>query len=193
MNELTNIKRIQKRLKKFSLHEHAAGLWFSRKFTRHGIIVVSGGRPWPSVLNRGGTLTAENCQFYSGVCMEVGKGGHLHIGNGTFINRNTTLVAEERLEIGRNCMISWNVSILDSDMHKIGSRKMTAPVVLGDRVWVGCGSIILKGVHIGEKSIIAAGSVVTKDIPSCSIAAGNPARVIGEVNPSEPLPNMVSI
>jgi acetyltransferase-like isoleucine patch superfamily enzyme len=194
MNEVSDLYRTRKRLKKFSIIEHAAGLWFSRKFTRHGIIVVSGGWPLPSVLNHGGTLNAENCQFYSGVRIEIGKGALLSIGNGTYINRNTTLVAEERLHIGKDCMISWNVSILDTDMHKIDSSKnISAPVMIGDKVWIGCGATILKGVDIGEKAVIAAGSVVTKDVPPYTIVGGNPAKVIGVIKKPDPLPNSVGI
>ena len=74
--------------------------WFSRGMTRHGIIVVSGGSPFPKILNRGGTIVAENCQFYGGVRLEVFKGASLEIGNGTYLNRNTVVIAVGSVKIG---------------------------------------------------------------------------------------------
>jgi maltose O-acetyltransferase len=62
-------------------------------------------------------------------------------------------------------------------------RSEIVPVKIGDNVWIGHDVTIMKGVTIGENSIIATGSIVTKDVPHNSIAAGNPAKVIGEINP----------
>lgn len=175
------MRRIRNRLRKYTVWEHLVGLWIARKMDRHGIIVVSDGRPWPRIINRGGTLSAGNCQFYSGVRIEVGKGASIEIGSGTYINRNTLLVAESRIQIGRNCRISWDVIILDSDQHPIGKNGVARrPVLIGDNVWIGCRSIILKGVKIGEGALIAAGSVVTKDVPPFAIYGGSPARPIGK-------------
>jgi acetyltransferase-like isoleucine patch superfamily enzyme len=154
-------------------------VWFARHLTRHGIIVVSGGAPQPIVINRGGTILVENCQFYSGVRLEVGKGAVISIGNGTYLNRNTLVVSNASVEIGRDCMISWDVVIMDTDQHAIpGKPTSDEPVVIGSNVWIGCRVIILKGVHVGDGAIIAAGAVVTKDIPAGAVAAGVPAKVI---------------
>lgn len=175
-------KRITKRLQKHSITEHIAGLWFSRKFTHHGIIVVSEGLPFPKIINSGGTVTAENCQFYSGVRMEIGPEASIHIGNGTYINRNTLIVSEERVTIGRDCKISWDVIIMDTDQHPLNSSAtVKLPVTIEDKAWIGCRCTVLKGVTIGEGAIIAAGSVVTKDVPSYSIYGGVPARHLGDV------------
>lgn len=174
------------RLAKFSARDHLRGLFFSRKFTRHGIIIVSGGSPSPRIFNRGGEIITDNCQFYDGVRLEVGKGAVLRIGNGTYLNRNTLVVAEKLVEIGKNCRIAWDVVIMDSDLHPIEGRPFVNKAVkIEDGVWIGCRSIILKGVHLGEGTIIAAGSVVTKDIPSYSIAAGVPARVLSKYVPND--------
>lgn len=175
--------RVRKRLSKHSIREHLAGLWFSRKFTEHGILVVSDGRPFPRVINNGGIIKAENCQFYSGVRMEIGNNGKLFIGNGTYINRNTLIVVEDNISIGRDCKIAWDVIIMDSDLHPLNSDHVIHdPVTIEDKAWIGCRSIILKGVTIGEGAIIAAGSVVTKDIPPYTIYGGSPARYLADVD-----------
>ncbi len=178
MNIFESVKH---RLSKFTLGEHLAGLWVSRNFTKSGILVVSGGRPYPTIINKKGTLEAENCQFYSGVRIEVGKYGRVWIGNGTYINRNSTIIAEEEVHIGRDCKISWDVIIMDSDLHAIGSQPLVnKPVHIGNDVWIGCRCIILKGVTIGDGAVLAAGAIVTKSVPAYAIVAGSPARQIGE-------------
>ncbi|QYR24360.1 hypothetical protein KZ483_26580 [Paenibacillus sp. sptzw28] len=76
-------------------------------------------------------------------------------------------------------MISWDVTIIDSDVHKIdGVEQICGRIIIGDRVWIGHGASILKNVKIGDNVVIGAKSVVTKDIPANSVAVGNPARVI---------------
>ncbi len=182
MNLKEKLWRINKRLSKFSIGEHIAGMWLSRKFTDHGILVVTGGRPYPKVINKGGTLSAENCQFYSGVRMEIGSNGSIRVGNGTYINRNTLLVAEDNITIGKDCRISWDVIIMDSDLHPLNSDTViNKPVIIKDNVWIGCRAIILKGVTIGKGAIVAAGSIVTKDVAPYTIVGGNPARYIADV------------
>lgn len=175
-------RRFRKRLSKHSVLEHLAGLWLARKFTSHGILVVSDGRPFPKIINDGGTITAENCQFYSGVRIEVGEEADVFIGNGTYINRNTLIVARDKVHIGRDCKIAWDVVIMDSDLHPLNSDRVNHdPVVIEDHAWIGCRCIVLKGVTIGKGAIVAAGSVVTKDIPPYTIYGGSPARYLADV------------
>ncbi len=107
----------------------------------------------------------------------------IEIGDNTRIN-GASIHATERINIGKNCLIASNVIIIDSDGHGISpferdlSNPVSSPVIIEDNVWIGMNSIILKGVRIGENSIIGAGSVVTKSIPANCVAAGNPARVV---------------
>lgn len=181
MNNSELYEKIKKRFRKHSVKEYIRGIWFARSMTTHGIIVVTGGRPAPRIFNGGGEIHVESCQFYEGVRLEVGKNAVLKVGNGTYLNRNTLVVAQERVEIGKMCRIAWDVVIMDSDLHPIAGRALeNKPVVIGDDVWIGCRCIILKGVEIGHGAIIAAGSVVTKSIPPGTIAAGVPARVISQ-------------
>ncbi|MCH8495019.1 MAG: acyltransferase [Balneolales bacterium] len=175
-------RRIRLRWRKYTLSEHLYGFWLSRKFTRSGYVVVSGGRPLPRVIQKGGQILVGNCQLYSGVRLEVGPMATLIIGNGTYLNRNTLIVCEDRVEIGENCKIAWDVIIMDTDQHAISKSipMINKPVYIGDNVWIGCRSIILKGVKIGDGAVIAAGSVVTKSIPPGSIYGGSPAKLLAQ-------------
>lgn len=108
----------------------------------------------------------------------------LTLGSG-YINAGTQLRCMERITIGNQCAIGRNVLIMDLDAHEItyaDGRKnaITAPVTIGNHVWIGAGATVLKGVTIGDNAIVGAGSVVTKDVPANCIVAGNPAKVIRE-------------
>lgn len=187
MNKNNILKRVRSRFKKHSVSDHLAGLWISRKFTKNGILLATGGLPFPGVINHGGDLIAKNCQFYSGVRFEIGEDAVIRIGNGTYINRNTLLVADQLIEIGKNCKISWDVVIMDTDMHALTPHAcIHKPVIIDDNVWIGCRAVILKGVHVGKNAVVAAGAVVTKDVPAFSIFGGNPAKLIGMVQPVQP-------
>lgn len=99
----------------------------------------------------------------------------------------TTIYARESIKIGAKCLIGANTKIMDNDFHPVDAdtRRETpgqfipsAPVVIGENVFIGCNSLILKGTEIGDNTVIGAGSVVTSKIPANCVAAGNPAKVI---------------
>jgi len=103
------------------------------------------------------------------------------IGNNTYIGDRTEIHAGSSVKIGKGCNISWDVCIMDRDYHKLNSEtEEIKPIVIEDNVWIGCNSIILKGVTISNGAVIAAGSVVTKDIAPGVLVGGNPARVLKE-------------
>ena len=101
---------------------------------------------------------------------------------------NTVIVATKRIIIGNNVMIGAGTTIVDSDFHSFDfnewgtwrdqANMKREEVVIGDNVFIGTESLILKGVHVGDGCIIGARTVVTKDLPSYSVAVGNPCRVI---------------
>lgn len=111
----------------------------------------------------------------------------LAIGNNTSLNYRTIISAEQKVIIGNNCMIAEETKIYDNNSHNVDfrNRKLkpedVSPVVIGDNVWIGMNSIILKGVNIGNGSVIAAGSVVTKNISPMMVAGGNPAVEIKKI------------
>ena len=134
--------------------------------------------------NKGGEIIVESGSFESGVRLEVYQGATLFIGKGTYLNRNVHIVVAESVSIGRGVQIGWDVVIMDTDLHgQSGRPARTKPVVIDDDVWIGCRALILKGVHIGKGAIVAAGAVVTKDVPPLTVVASPDARVIFSVAP----------
>ena len=102
--------------------------------------------------------------------------------DGGFVNSDVKIRCFEQIHISEGVKIAHDVTIMDGDGHTIEREDYVAhqPIFIGKNVWIGTKSIILKGVTIGEGAIVAAGSVVTRDVPPHSLAAGNPARVIKE-------------
>lgn len=155
------------------------GLYLRRSFSKAGIIAVRPGWPFPHVTNKGGYIEVGNCGFFPGVRLECWQGATIKIGKGTYVNRNTEIVAARSVVIGRDCMIAREVLIMDTDQHPIGSQGLASkPVEIGDRVWIGSRAIVLKGVSIGSDSIIGAGAIVTKSVPPRSVVVGPSAQVI---------------
>jgi acetyltransferase-like isoleucine patch superfamily enzyme len=112
------------------------------------------------------------------------SGGRLEIGDRVFINYGCSISAHTLVRIGDLCNIGQYAILLDCDYHNPrhdGGHGEPAPVVLEDGVWLAARVTVLKGVTIGRGSIVAAGSVVTKDVPPGVIAAGVPARVVREL------------
>lgn len=128
------------------------------------------------------TLIAGNFSCYSGCSISVEDNATLRLGHGSYMNFNSKIQCFDSITIGNDVVISENVTIRDSDNKTIVREgyKSSAPIVIEDKVWIGLNVIILKGVTIGKGAIIAAGAVVTKDVPPYCIAAGVPAKVIKE-------------
>lgn len=157
------------------------GFILRRSFTKAGVITVVPGWPLPHVTNRGGTIEAGSCGLFPGVRIECWRNARLRIGNGTYINRNTEIVASTSVTIGIYCKIARDVLIMDTDQHPVGSQDLVnKPVDIGDRVWIGSRAIVLKGVTIGHDSIVGAGAIVTKSVPPFSVVVGPSAKVIRE-------------
>lgn len=117
------------------------------------------------------------------------NGASLKIGNNVGMS-STRMWIHDSVTIGDNVKVGACVLITDTDTHPLdylarrtsNDGTKSAPIVIEDDVWVGAHSIILKGVTIGARSIIGAGSVVTKSIPADCVAAGNPCKVIKSIN-----------
>lgn len=125
------------------------------------------------------------------VMLHTWEGGKIEIGDHTGAS-SVVISSRSGVRIGKHCNIGGNVRIFDHDFHALdaeirrGPRGCddcaTKPIIIGDDVFIGTQSIILKGVTIGDRAVIGAGSVVTKDVPADAIVAGNPAVVIRTAN-----------
>ncbi|SHJ76409.1 transferase hexapeptide (six repeat-containing protein) [Arenibacter nanhaiticus] len=119
-----------------------------------------------------------------GCRFDIGENAKVQIGKGGYINANTKLIIMHGLKIGDNCIISWDCQFLDDDFHEVhyeNKKDSKNNIVIGNKVWIGCGVKIYKGSVIPSGSIVAANSVVRNqfNIPNC-IIAGHPAEVIKE-------------
>lgn len=144
-------------------------------------------RKKPSLHLRGRLKLGNDVRFWSNIHpsrISVFKGATMEIGDGSIIN-GSRISAKNKIIIGKNCSIAPEVTIMDSDFHEVGAfeKESTArPVIIGDHVWIATKAIILKGVTVGDHAVIAAGAIVTKDVPPYTVVAGNPARIIKEIN-----------
>jgi acetyltransferase-like isoleucine patch superfamily enzyme len=138
----------------------------------------------PKVVNQGTMTIGERVRFDSTLStLELVslQGGHLEIGDNVFINCGSSLVASTHVKIGDDCLIGRDVMIMDTDFHRVEDKAWDVsgkPIVIEARAWIGNRSIVLKGVTVGHDAVVAAGSVVTRDVPPNSVVAGVPAKVI---------------
>lgn len=136
-------------------------------------------------LAEGAALEVGAFDVYAGSRINVNAGAILSLGSG-YMNHECVIDCFDSISIGHHVAISERVVLRDSDNHVINDVKgfeldkpvVTAPIVIGDHVWIGMNVIVLKGVTIGEGSIVAAGSVVNKDVPPHCLVAGVPAKVV---------------
>ena len=117
-------------------------------------------------------------------------GSHIHVGKNFFANYNCTIIDVAKVIIGDNCQMAPNVAIYTAGHPVHPDTRNTAyeygkEVRIGDNVWIGGNTAICPGVTIGDCCVIGAGSVITKDIPSWTIAAGNPCRVIRDITDAD--------
>jgi len=150
-------------------------------------------------------LIGGNCEFRSGQwsnlvglnrpCMisTLTRTARIAIGDDCGFS-GTVIGSATSVTLGVRVMCGANVTITDTNWHAIdwrdrlaGKGAETAPVVIGDDVWLGMNSVVLKGVRIGRGTVVGAGSIVSRSLPAGVVAAGQPAVVIRELAPSEPL------
>ena len=117
-------------------------------------------------------------------------GFNIEVGKNFFANYNCMILDVAKVVIGDNCQMAPNVAIYTAGhpVHPVtrnSAYEYGREVTIGDNVWLGGNTVICPGVHIGDNVVIGAGSVVTKDIPDWSIAAGNPCRVIRKITDAD--------
>jgi len=144
-----------------------------------------------------GLVLGDRVHVYTWTSFNVENGGAIEVGDDSVLVGAVFMCAES-IRIGRSVVVSYNVTIADSDFHPHdpeqrlldsianaphGDRStrpalVSRPVVIDDDVWIGIGAIVLKGVHIGRGARIGAGAVVTRDVPAGATLVGNPARIV---------------
>jgi len=115
-------------------------------------------------------------QIFTGLRVVVDDGATLRLGSG-YVNHDVRISCFSSVSIGDDVAIAEQVAIRDSDNHDVAgaARPSFAPVTIGDHVWIGMRATVLKGVTIGSGAIVAAGAVVTRDVPDNTLVAGVPA------------------
>jgi acetyltransferase-like isoleucine patch superfamily enzyme len=150
------------------------------------------------VLKKANYLTVGGGSIVEGTIFFDRDTAGILIGDNTYIGASA-LISAEKIEIGNDVLIAWGCTIVDHNSHSVvwSERRddvrnwyrgvkdwkgiKRAPVMIGDKAWIGFNAIILPGVTVGEGAVVGAGSVVTKDVPPYTIVAGNPARIIREI------------
>jgi acetyltransferase-like isoleucine patch superfamily enzyme len=142
----------------------------------------------PEIHGTGQIHFGKNLLLYRDLYLETREQGNIKIGNDVVLSRGIHLVSYSRLEIGTGSMIGEYSSVRDAN-HKMSENTLlrdaghtSAPIIIGSNVWIGRGVTIVAGVTIGDHALIGANAVVTKDIPSHTLAVGVPARPVKVLN-----------
>lgn len=155
--------------------------------------IIRWGRP-TIVIENGVTFDSDPMHNEAGIVhpctLAVTGDGKLYIGEGTGMS-GVLICCQESVTIGKHVGIGANVTIYDTDFHPVNPYERIVinqdkdirkkPVQIDDYAWIGANAMILKGVHIGRGAVIGAGSVVTKDVPDLTVYAGNPAKLVKNV------------
>jgi acetyltransferase-like isoleucine patch superfamily enzyme len=161
----------------------------------HGRVVLDGDMPLvygPGDIVIGDGVIISNRNTWI-VGLKVYPDAKLEIGDRVTLGYMNLISVAKSVRIGNDCLFAGEVKILDNNSHSLDyvqrranaplEPEDVAPVVIDEDVWIGTNCMVLKGVKIGRGAVIAAGAVVTKDVPPFTVAAGNPARVIKRIEP----------
>lgn len=129
-------------------------------------------------------------QIYVNPPLHVDYGRHVEIGENFYANMDCIFLDVNKIKIGDNVMVGPRVSFFTAGHPTDAEIRLTdlefgLPITVGNNVWIGGNSVLLPGITVGNNSIIAAGAVVTKDVPDHAIVGGNPAKVIRKVNQAD--------
>jgi len=141
---------------------------------------------------------------YLGVMFDLGPNARVHVGDFTLMN-GSRIICDSEITIGDHCLVSWNTVLMDpyrapvspamrrTLLQQVASHparrfepaEFARPIAIGNGVWIGFDSVVLPGVTIGDGAIVGARSVVTNNVPPFAIVAGNPARVVRQLDPAQ--------
>ena len=168
--------------------------------TTYSFVMFRSRQPQALEVGRGASL-------YLGVMFDLGQNARLKIGSYVLMN-GARIICDSEITIGDHCLISWNVVLMDTyrlpldtverraELQKVPTRSPrhasapvpALPIHIGPNVWIGFDSCVLPGVTIGRGAVVGARSVVTSDVPPYSVVAGNPARIIRQLEPEDRSP-----
>ena len=176
------MKRVRHRLRQAIQVPYSVLFTFRVKATSRVQGLVRVGGKWPRFSGLGDVQIGRRLMVESRqIPTEFGAGinGRLRIGDNVCLS-GCSIVATTSITIGDNCLIGDFTTVLDSDYHDLSSDvpAKTEPVTIGNNVWILRNCSVLPGVSIGDNSVVAAGSVVTKDVPANTLVGGVPARTI---------------
>lgn len=162
------------------IFEKNAKIEIRKRLTLHGEGIINNGRTTILRMDKGAKFKVDGKAdiFYGGDII-IFENGEFRIGN-SFINSDCKIRCHNLIDIGDGCAISHNITIMDSNAHMLDGKRYTAPVIIGNDVWIGTHVTILPGVKIGDGAVIAAGALVTKDVPDRCLVGGVPAKIIKE-------------
>jgi acetyltransferase-like isoleucine patch superfamily enzyme len=145
---------------------------------------------WPILKAKGPIVLGSDCRMRSGPVrsrMTTGPNGRIEFGVNVGTGYGVEIFSEKLVEVGDRSSISAFVTIYDTSFHAVneGDEVKTLPVEIGRNVWIGRQATILPGVKIGDHSVVASGSVVSREVPPRTVVGGNPAKPISEVTASD--------
>lgn len=162
-------------------------LYLGKNASFSGTGSIHFGKPWPRsrlfpselIVEESGKIEAQGAfVFITGSSIVIRRDALLSVGSG-FVNSGARIDCSTSVSIGEGVYIGCELNLRDGDGHRLsGVEASSAPISIGNDVWIGSRVTILKGVNIGDGSVVASGSVVTKSIPPACLAAGVPARVV---------------
>jgi len=161
--------------RRYSPVAYAFGALLPGKRTGAGPVAWLRGWPMPEVCGGEGVIELGHVALYPGVCLHCRGSGRITVGDGSFLNRHARVFSASRVELGRNCMVSWDTVITD---YVGPGVEPFSPVVLEDDVWIGSRAVLLGGTRLGRGCVVAAGSVVRGVFPPGAVLAGKPAEVV---------------
>lgn len=165
--------------------ENITAAWYFRNATHKGSMVLAKKKPIVEIY--GNLEIGHRVKFWSKFekCkIFIKSGASLIIGDDSFIN-GVHISSSTRIQIGKNVHIGPYTIIMDNDFHTTSegnSEKMKAEIIIEDNVWIAMRCMIMKGVTVGEGSVVAAGAIVTKDVPPRTVVGGIPAKVLKQLN-----------
>ncbi|MCW2601146.1 MAG: putative sugar acetyltransferase [Frankiales bacterium] len=173
-------KRVEWRWRRATVRQELQARWSLRHVDKRGKRAIVLGSP---IVDGSDMQVGDDFKVWSGHRTTLISGwGKLRFGDRVFVNVGTTIIAVEEIVVGDDVAFANDVYVMDSDSHGVEGRPhRQAPVRIGDGCWIGARAMILPGVSIGKRVLVAAGAVVTRDVPDDSLVAGNPARVVRQL------------